>query len=86
MEGVIKLSQLVSELANEKMDWAKLSAVADYAEVRSAKNLNNSYDEVKCTVFNINTGQFYKVPTILIEGGWGGHTFYSNRKVQKQDC
>lgn len=39
-------------------------------------NPNNSYDEVKCTVFNINTGQFYKVPTILIEGGWGGHTFY----------
>lgn len=40
VEGVIKLSQLVSELANEKMDWAKLRAVADYAEVRSAKNFN----------------------------------------------
>ncbi|MBK6088394.1 antirestriction protein ArdA [Ruminococcus difficilis] len=40
VEGVIKLSQLASELANEKMDWAKLRAVADYSEVRSAKNLN----------------------------------------------
>lgn len=39
-------------------------------------NPNVYYDEVRLTVFNVNTGKLFMAPVILIDGGWGGHEFY----------
>lgn len=51
VEGVGKLSQLAAEISNEKMDWAKLRAVADYADVHSSQNINILSDRLDEFIF-----------------------------------